>query len=115
MPFMLHRALFGSLERFMGILLENFAKDLPFWLHPVQYKVLSVSQVVNEYAQSVIEKLQDAGAHVEWDLSSDPLKETLKKSHQDLVHSVVIIGEKERESGVLSAKVLKSGEVKKLF
>lgn len=111
-PFMLHRALFGSLERFIGILLENFAKDLPFWLHPVQYKVLSVSEGVNEYAQSVIEKLQDQGAHVEWDLSSDPLKEKLKKSHQDLVHSVVIIGEKERESGVLSAKELKSGEVK---
>ena len=110
-PFMLHRALFGSLERFIGILLENFAKDLPFWLHPVQYKVLSVSESVNEYAQSVIEKLQDLGAHVEWDLSNDPLKEKLKKSHQDLVHSVVIIGEKERESGVLSAKVLKSGEV----
>ena len=112
MPFMLHRALFGSLERFIGILLENFAKDLPFWLHPVQYKVLSVSESVNEYAQSVIEKLQDKGHHIEWDLSSDPLKEKLKKSHQDLVHSVVIIGEKEQESGRLSAKVLKSGEVK---
>jgi threonyl-tRNA synthetase len=111
-PFMLHRALFGSLERFIGILLENFAKELPFWLHPVQYKVLSVSESVNEYAQSVIEKLQDKGHHIEWDLSSDPLKEKLKKSHQDLVHSVVIIGEKEQESGRLSAKVLKSGEVK---
>jgi threonyl-tRNA synthetase len=114
-PFMLHRAIFGSLERFIGILLEYFGKDLPFWLHPVQYKVLSVSEKSISYAKEVIKHLQQQGHHIEWDLSDDPLKEKLKKSYLELVHSVVIIGEKEREQGLVSAKILKSGEVRPIF
>lgn len=111
-PFMIHRAIFGSLERFIGILLEHYAKDLPVWLHPVPIKVLSVGE--SAYAREILEKLVERGVDVESDLSDHPLKEKLKRAYADLVHSVVIVGEKERKSQVVVVKKLKGGEQKEV-
>ena len=97
-PFMLHRAIFGSLERFIGILLENFGKNLPFWMHPVQYKVLSVSSESIDYAEEVVSKLRNQGFSVEFDLSDKHLKEKIKRSHEEMIHSLIILGNKEKSS-----------------
>ncbi len=111
-PFMIHRALFGSFERFIAILLEHYGRELPVWLHPVPFKVLSIGE--NSYAQEIVENLIERGVDVESDLSDLPLKEKLKRAHGDLVHSVVIVGEKERKSQVVVLKKLKAGEQKEV-
>lgn len=113
-PFMLHRAIFGSLERFIGILLENYGRDLPFWLHPVQYRVLSVVPEANPYAQEVAQELRRRGHSIELDLSDRPLKEKLRRAHEGMVHSVVLAGLKERDAGRIVAKELRSGVQKEL-
>jgi threonyl-tRNA synthetase len=95
-PFMLHRAIFGSLERFIGILLENFGKDLPFWMHPVQYKILSVSVEANDYAIEVRRELRKRGFAIESDLSEKNLKEKIKRAHDEMIHSLIILGNKEK-------------------
>ena len=66
-PVMLHRALFGSVERFMGILIEHFAGKFPLWLSPVQIKVMPISNKFNDYAEEVTKKLKDSGFRVEFD------------------------------------------------
>jgi threonyl-tRNA synthetase len=103
-PFMLHRAIFGSLERFIGILLENFGKDLPFWMHPVQYKILSVSQNANDYAREVERELRKKGFAIESDLSEKNLKEKIKRSHDEMIHSLIILGDKEKLNRQLVVK-----------
>lgn len=108
-PFMLHRAIYGSLERFIGILLENFGKELPFWMHPVQYKIVSLSAEVNHYAEEVIKSLRSLGLRCECDLSDRPLKEKIKRFHEDFGHSLIIIGKKEMEK--LSVAIRRRGVV----
>lgn len=97
-PYMIHRAIFGSLERFIGILLENYGKDLPFWLHPVQYKILCIDEVAKGYALEIYDKLIEEGSNVEIDLSDNPLKEKIKKAHEHMVHSIIVIGQKELQN-----------------
>jgi len=109
-PFMLHRAIYGSLERFIGILLENFGKDLPFWMHPVQYKVVSLSDEVKSYAEEVIYLLRSNGFRCESDLSDKPLKEKVKRFHEDICHALLIVGKKEMEDRVVAVK--RRGEAK---
>ncbi|OFZ16737.1 MAG: threonine--tRNA ligase [Bdellovibrionales bacterium GWA2_49_15] len=103
-PFMLHRAIYGSLERFIGILLENFGKELPFWMHPVQYKIVSVSERINDYAVEVGNSLKMKGLHVDLDLSDRPLKEKIKRFHEDFIHSLIILGEDEKARRLISVK-----------
>lgn len=103
-PFMLHRAIYGSLERFIGILLENFGKNLPFWMHPVQYRIVSISSEVNGYAQEVLNSLGLHGFHCDIDLSDRPLKEKIKRFHEDFIHSLIILGKEEMEKRMISIK-----------
>jgi threonyl-tRNA synthetase len=105
-PFMLHRAIFGSLERFVGILLENYGKHLPLWMHPFQYKVISVSDEAVAYGEEVLELLRKKGLRVEADLSERPLKEKLKRSYAEMVHALVIVGKNEQERQRVVVKYL---------
>ena len=72
-PVMIHRAPFGSMERFIGVLIEHFAGDFPLWLAPVQAIVLSISEKSNEYAAEVVEALKAAGLRVESNLGSEKI------------------------------------------
>ena len=72
-PIMIHRAIFGSLERFFGILIENYAGDFPLWLAPIQVRLLPVTEDQREYAESVMNTLRKAGFRVEIDRSRDRL------------------------------------------
>ncbi|WP_408095703.1 threonine--tRNA ligase [Peredibacter sp. HCB2-198] len=113
-PYMLHRAIYGSLERFIGILLENYGKDLPFWFHPVQYKILNIADESQEYSKQVASELRAKGFRIEIDLSDRPLKEKIRRSHDELVHSLLIIGKKEMESESVVVRRGDSQEVMKL-
>lgn len=111
-PYMLHRAIYGSLERFIGILLENYGRELPFWMHPVQFKILNIAEESKSYALDVLSKLRNLGFRVEIDLSDRPLKEKIRRSHEEMIHDLIIIGEKEKLNGEIVRKSLRNGEQK---
>ncbi|MBI2519181.1 MAG: threonine--tRNA ligase [Bdellovibrio sp.] len=113
-PYMLHRAIYGSLERFIGIMLENYGKDLPFWMHPMQYKILSIESAVNEYAEEIAKELQSKGYFAALDLSNRPLKEKIRRSHEEIVHSLIIVGKREMEERKIVIKEMRGSGQKEL-
>lgn len=112
-PYILHRCVFGSLERFMGMLLEHHKGELPFWLSPIQIKVVSVNKDVCDYANSISIWLEQNSFRYKLDLSDENLSSKIKKSWQEQIPVVMIIGKKEREQGKVSLRFI-SGEQKKL-
>lgn len=105
-PVMLHRAIYGSLERFFGIILEHFKGKLPFWLAPVQIKVLTITDEQNEYAQHVVSILEDADIRVECDTSSDPISGQIKRAQLERVPWMIVIGKKEVENNTVTLRYL---------
>ncbi len=104
-PIMIHRVIYGSLERFFGIITENFAGAFPFWLAPVQIKVLSVTDGVNDYANLVTEKLSKAGFRVELDDRNEKIGYKIRESASQKTPYNIIIGENEKEKGTISLKI----------
>ena len=102
MPVMLHRAIFGSVERFIGILTENFKGAFPFWLNPYQVAVVPIRQEHNEYAQKVAETLEAAGIRVEADYTDKNMREKIKnfKNYKDPY--ILVVGNKEAEENTVS-------------
>lgn len=98
-PVVIHRAIYGSLERFLGILLEHYKGHLPFWLAPVQIKVLTITDAQKEYAQSIVAQLKARGIRAEADTSSDPVSGQIKSAQLEKIPWMIIIGKKEMESG----------------
>ena len=96
-PVMIHRAIAGSLERFMAIIIEHFAGDFPVWLAPVQAKVIPVSEDQNEYAKDLFGKLFDAGVRVEIDNSDNNLGKKVRNAKVERVPYILIVGKKEQE------------------
>ncbi len=104
-PIMIHRVLFGSIERFIGVLTEHYAGKFPTWLAPVQVKVLPVSDKSAEYARSVYDKLFAAGVRVEIDERSETIGYKIREARQiDRVPYMLILGEKEAEAGTISVR-----------
>lgn len=97
-PVMLHRVIFGSLERFIGILLENFAGALPVWLSPVQARVIPVVEVHQDYAKTVVTALQAAGIRVEIDDANESLGKRIRTAEMQKIPYMLVIGDKEVES-----------------
>ncbi|HZZ44412.1 MAG TPA: threonine--tRNA ligase [Tepidisphaeraceae bacterium] len=95
-PVMIHRAPFGSMERFIGVLTEHFAGAFPLWLSPVQVAVLSISEKFNDYANQVVTALKNAGLRVEGDLGSEKIGSKIRKATLDKIPYMLIIGEKEQ-------------------
>ncbi len=95
-PVMLHRAILGSLERFIGILIENYAGALPVWLSPVQAMVLNISQGQAEYAQSVAKKLQQHGFRVDPDLRNEKITYKIRQHSIQKLPYLLVVGEKEK-------------------
>nr|WP_201013884.1 His/Gly/Thr/Pro-type tRNA ligase C-terminal domain-containing protein [Candidatus Methanomethylophilus sp. 1R26] len=96
---MIHRVVFGSVERFMGILIEHYAGKFPVWLAPVQVKVLSVSEKSRDYAAKVASQLQAAGIRIENDARDEKIGYKIREAQLQKVPYMVIIGEKEAEEG----------------
>ena len=98
-PIMIHRVAFGSIERFIGILIEHYAGKFPVWLAPVQVKVLSVSEKSREYAAKVTAQLDAAGIRVENDARDEKIGYKIREAQLERVPYMLVIGEKESESG----------------
>lgn len=98
-PVMVHRVIFGSIERFMGILIEHYAGKFPTWLAPVQVKVLSVSEKSFAYAQEVFERLKDSGIRAKLDNSDEKIGYKIRQAQLQKVPYMLVLGEKETENG----------------
>lgn len=104
-PYMLHRALFGSFERFIGLLIEHYAGAFPVWLAPIQVVVLPISEHQKEYARGVYEKLIDEGINkVELDDSDESLGKKIRKAKIQKIPYMIVIGDKEKEAGKITVE-----------
>ena len=103
-PVMIHRALLGSMERFIAVLIEHFAGAFPLWLAPVQARVLSVSEKAEAYANDVVARLKQEGLRVEADLTSDKLGAKVRKAQLEKIPYMVVVGEKDQAAGVVSPR-----------
>jgi threonyl-tRNA synthetase len=109
-PVMIHRAVLGSYERFIGILIEHYAGELPLWLAPRQAIVLPVSDRFNEYAASVATRLREADLRVELDDRSESVARKIRDAELLKVPFMLIVGEREQESGTVSVRAHGSGD-----
>lgn len=109
-PVMLHRAAVGSIERFLGILIEEFMGDFPLWLAPVQARVLPISEKFVEYANKVKGQLEQAGLRVEVDESNEKLGYKIRQCELQKVPYLLVVGEKEQTENVVSVRRRKEGD-----
>jgi threonyl-tRNA synthetase len=109
-PMMLHRAVLGSLERFIAILLEHTAGKLPLWLAPVQVRVIPVSEKVEAYARAVQERCRKAGLRVEADLRNEKLGYKIREAQVEKVPIMAVIGEREASDGTVAPRIGGSNE-----
>jgi threonyl-tRNA synthetase len=110
-PFMVHRALLGSIERFFGVLIEHFGGAFPVWLAPVQAAVIPVSQNHFEYAQKVTSELNKEGVRVECDKRNEKIGYKIRDWEMNKVPYMLIVGEKEKEAGNISIRQHKKGDL----
>ena len=110
-PIMIHRVIFGSIERFIGILTEHFAGKFPLWLAPVQVKLLTVAEAFSDYAKEIAEKCEAAGLRVELDMRNEKIGYKLREARNERVSYICVIGEREAEAGTLSVRSTKVGEL----
>jgi threonyl-tRNA synthetase len=107
-PVMIHRALLGSFERFIGILIEHYAGELPLWLAPVQAIVLPVSDRFNDYASSVSEQLLGAGLRAELDARGESVGRKVRDAELRKIPYALVVGEREQEQGTVSVRARES-------
>ena len=110
-PIMIHRAIFGSLERFFGIMTENYAGDFPFWLAPEQIRLLPVTDDVLGYAEELQSKLKAAGIRATIDRSGDRLGKLIRSGEQMKIPVLAVIGAKEAEQGAASLRSRRDGDL----
>jgi threonyl-tRNA synthetase len=103
-PVMLHRAIVGSLERFIGILIENYAGALPAWLAPVQIAVLNISDAQADYAQDVAAKLKKMGFRVHVDLRNEKITYKIREHSVQKLPYILVIGDKERDANTVAVR-----------
>ena len=110
-PIMIHRAIFGSLERFFGIMTENYAGDYPFWLAPEQVRLLPVTDEVQPYAGSLLDQLTQAGVRATIDRSGDRLGKLIRTGEQMKIPVLAVIGAKEAEQNAVSLRSRRDGDL----
>ena len=110
-PIMIHRAIFGSLERFFGIMTENYAGDFPFWLAPEQIRLLPVTDDVQPYAEQLLDQLKTAGIRATIDRSGDRLGKIIRTGEQMKIPVLAVIGAKEAEQNAVSLRSRRDGDL----
>ena len=110
-PIMIHRAIFGSLERFFGILVENYAGDFPLWLAPVQMRLLPVSDKQRAQTEAIAQDFRTQGFRVEVDCSGDRLGKQIRTAELDKIPIVSVVGQREVEQQTLSVRSRQSGDL----
>ena len=108
-PVMIHRVVYGSMERFMGILTEHFGGAFPLWLAPVQVKVLTITDRANDAALALQQRLEASGIHAETDLRNEKIGFKVREAQMMRIPYMVVLGDKEAESGNVSLR-MRSGE-----
>jgi len=110
-PVMLHRTVLGSLERFLGILIEHYAGAFPFWLAPVQVRIIPVKEEHGDYAASIEDRIRMAGFRVEKDTRDEKLGKKIRDAQMDKVPFMVVLGGREVENGTLSVRERSGGDL----
>lgn len=110
-PVMIHRVIFGSIERFIGILIEHFAGKFPLWLAPVQVKLMTVTEKFTDYALEIAEKFKAAGLRVEADIRNEKIGYKIREARNERTPYMCIIGEREVEAGTVTVRSSKAGEL----
>jgi threonyl-tRNA synthetase len=108
---MIHRACFGSVERFMGIIIENYAGRFPLWLSPTQVLVIPVSDKYTAYASKVHEQLLDAGLRAEVNLRDDRVGYKIREASLRKLPYAIVVGEREQEAGNINVRSRDRGEL----
>ena len=106
-PVMIHRVVFGSIERFIGILIEHFAGAFPVWLAPVQVKVIPISEAHHAYAKQVEQELRDAGLRVEGDYRAEKMGYKIREAQLEKIPYMLVVGAQEMENGTVSVRARK--------
>lgn len=110
-PIMIHRVVLGSIERFMGCLIEQYAGAFPVWLAPVQVKVLNISEKQKEYADSLIARFVDEGIRVDSDFRNEKIGYKIREAQLEKVPYMIVIGDKEVENGTVTLRSRVSGDL----
>ena len=110
-PIMIHRVCFGSIERFIGILIEHYAGKFPVWLAPVQVKVIPVSEKSMDYAKGVYEKLRAAGIRTELDHKDEKVGYKIRQAQLEKVPFMLVLGEKEAAEGAITVRSRDKGDL----
>lgn len=110
-PVMLHRVVFGSIERFIGVLIEHYAGAFPTWLAPVQAKILTISDNQKKYAEELVKQFMEAGIRVELDDREEKIGYKIREAQLQKIPYMLIIGEKEVESNAVGVRARKEGDI----
>ena len=109
-PVMIHRVVFGSIERFIGVITEHYAGAFPTWLAPVQVKLMPITDRSKEYAEEIYQKLFDAGIRVESDYRNEKIGYKIREAQLQKIPYMLVIGDKEAEAGLVSVRTRSGGD-----
>jgi len=109
-PVVIHRALYGSFERFIAIMIEHFAGAFPLWLAPVQAKVLSISEKTSDYARQVYERLAGEELRVELDVRDDKIGAKIRDAQLEKIPYMLVVGQKEADSHSVAVRLREKGD-----
>ena len=112
-PVMIHRAIYGSFERFVGILTEHFAGNFPLWIAPVQVSVLSITDASKDYAESIYNELKNNGLRVFFDARNEKIGYKIRESENKKIPYMIVLGDKEKENNNISVRQHKKGDIGK--
>jgi len=111
-PVMIHRAVLGSFERFIGILIEHYSGNLPLWLSPEQVRVLPISEKTNDYAKIIHDRLSEAQLRCSCDLSDEKITAKIAKAHSERLPLMLVVGPKEAQSNTVNVRIRGAGQTK---
>ena len=110
-PVMIHRVIFGSIERFIGILIEHYAGAFPLWLAPVQVKVMNITDRQKEYAAKVMDALKEVGIRVELDMRNEKIGYKIRAAQMEKISYMLVLGDKEMEEGTVAVRKRGEGDI----
>jgi len=112
-PVMIHRAIYGSFERFMGILTEHYAGNFPLWISPVQVVVLPIKDTVMEYSENIFTEIKNSGIRTILDSRNEKINYKIREAENRKIPYMVVIGEKEMQNSEISVRQHKKGDIGK--
>ncbi|HEY5837524.1 MAG TPA: threonine--tRNA ligase, partial [Pyrinomonadaceae bacterium] len=110
-PVMVHRALFGSIERFFGVLIEHYAGAFPMWLAPVQVALLPITDRINEYAEKIAQELRGSGLRVEVNVRSDKIGAKIRDAQLQKIPFMLVLGDREMEEAKVAVRERTKGDI----